>query len=160
MASFCYSDLNLLILSKIDSLCMHTKLLSRVRLSATLWTVPTRLLCPWDSPGKNTGVGAMPSSRGSSQPKDQICISYFSCVGRWILYLLSPVFYWSSQVVLVEKNQPANAGDIGDVGSIPGSGRSPGEEHGTHSSILAWRIPWTEESGGLQSMGLQRVGHE
>ena len=30
----------------------------------------------------------------------------------------------------------------------------------THSSILAWRIPWTEESGGLQSMGLQRVGHE
>ena len=30
---------------------------------------------------------------------------------------------------------------------------------GTHSSILAWRIPWTEEPGGLQSMGLQRVGH-
>ena len=29
----------------------------------------------------------------------------------------------------------------------------------THSSILAWRIPWTEEPGGLQSMGLQRVGH-
>ena len=30
----------------------------------------------------------------------------------------------------------------------------------THSSILAWRIPWTEESGGLQSMGLQRIGHD
>ena len=30
----------------------------------------------------------------------------------------------------------------------------------THSSILVWRIPWTEESGGLQSMGLQRVGHD
>ena len=30
----------------------------------------------------------------------------------------------------------------------------------THSSILAWRIPWTEESGGLQSMGSQRVGHD
>ena len=30
----------------------------------------------------------------------------------------------------------------------------------THSTILAWRIPWTEEPGGLQSMGLQRVGHE
>ena len=29
----------------------------------------------------------------------------------------------------------------------------------THSSILAWKIPWTEESGGLQSMGLQKVGH-
>ena len=33
------------------------------------------------------------------------------------------------------------------------------KEMGTHSSILAWRIPWTEEPGGLQSMGLQRVGH-
>ena len=31
---------------------------------------------------------------------------------------------------------------------------------GTHTSILAWRIPWTEEPGGLQSMGLQRVGHD
>ena len=30
----------------------------------------------------------------------------------------------------------------------------------THSSILAWRIPWTEEAGGLQSMGSQRVGHD
>ena len=34
------------------------------------------------------------------------------------------------------------------------------KEMATHSSILAWRIPWTEESGGLQSMGLQRVRHE
>ena len=34
------------------------------------------------------------------------------------------------------------------------------EEMATHSSILAWRIPWTEEPGGLQSMGLQRVGHD
>ena len=33
------------------------------------------------------------------------------------------------------------------------------KEMATHSSILAWRIPWTEEPGGLQSMGLQRVGH-
>ena len=34
------------------------------------------------------------------------------------------------------------------------------EEMATHSSVLAWRIPWTEESGGPQSMGLQRVGHD
>ena len=33
------------------------------------------------------------------------------------------------------------------------------EEMATHSSILAWRIPWTEEPGGLQSMGLQRIRH-
>ena len=44
---------------------------------------------------------------------------------------------------------------IGDVGSIPGSGGSLEEEMATHSSFLAWEIPWTEEPGGLQSMGSQ-----
>ena len=34
------------------------------------------------------------------------------------------------------------------------------KEMATHSSILAWRIPWTEEPGGVQSMGSQRVGHD
>ena len=47
------------------------------------------------------------------------------------------------------KNPPANAGDIRDKGSsIPESGRAPGEGMATHSSILDWRIPWTEEPGG------------
>ena len=45
------------------------------------------------------------------------------------------------------KNLPANAEGIRGVCSIPGSGRSPGEGMATHSSILAWRIPWTEEPG-------------
>ena len=58
------------------------------------------------------------------------------------------------------KNPPANAGDIRDVSSIPRWGRSPGEGMATHSSILAWRLPWTEELDGLQSAGLQRVGHD
>ena len=53
-----------------------------------------------------------------------------------------------------------SACSTGDPGLIPGLGRSPGEGRGTHSSILAWRIPWTEEPGGLESMGLQRVGHD
>ena len=44
---------------------------------------------------------------------------------------------------------------IQDVGSILGLGRSPEEEMAPHSSTLAWRIPWTEGPGGLQSMGLQ-----
>ena len=48
--------------------------------------------------------------------------------------------------------------NAGDLGLIPGSGRSPGEERAMHSSVLAWRIPWTEEPGGLQSMGSQS-GH-
>ena len=43
---------------------------------------------------------------------------------------------------------------------IPRLGRSPEGEHGPRSSILAWRLPWTEEPGGLQSMGSQRVRHD
>ena len=54
-----------------------------------------------------------------------------------------------------------SACNAGDLGSIPGLGRSPGEGNGaTHSSILAWKIPWTEEPGGLQFMGSQRVRHD
>ena len=56
------------------------------------------------------------------------------------------------------KNLLANAGDVSDVGSIPVSGRSLEEGMATHFSILAWEIPGTEEPGGLQSRGLQRVG--
>ena len=63
-------------------------------------------------------------------------------------------------MTLLVKNLPANAGDIRDVGSIPGLGRSLEEGMATHSSILAWRIPWTEEPGRLQFMGLQRVGYD
>ena len=63
-------------------------------------------------------------------------------------------------MVIVVKNQPANTGDIRDAGLIPGSGRSLEEGMATHSNSLAWRIPWTEESGGLQSLGTQRVGHD
>ena len=55
---------------------------------------------------------------------------------------------------------PANAGDLRDAGSIPGWGRSLEQGMANHSSILAWRIPWAEEPGGLQSIELQRVGHE
>ena len=58
------------------------------------------------------------------------------------------------------KNPPASTGDIRDAGSIPGSGGSLEKEMATHSSILAWRIPWTEEPGGLHSRGSQRVGHD
>ena len=49
----------------------------------------------------------------------------------------------------------ASACNAGDPGSIPGLGRSLEKEMATHSCILAWRIPWTEEPGGLQSMGLK-----
>ena len=53
-----------------------------------------------------------------------------------------------------------SACNAGNLGSIPELGKSPGEGVATHSSILAWRVPWTEEPYGLQSMGSQRVGHD
>ena len=57
----------------------------------------------------------------------------------------------------VVKNSSANAGNMG---LIPGLGRSPREETATHSRILAWEIPRAEGPGGLQFMGLQRVRHD
>ena len=53
------------------------------------------------------------------------------------------------------KNMPASAGDTRDMGSIPGSGKSPGEGNG-NSSILAKENPWTEEARGLESMGSKK----
>ena len=58
------------------------------------------------------------------------------------------------QVVLVGKNLPANAGDIRWVESLGQEGQLE-EGMASHSSVLVWRIPWTEEPGGLQSTGLQ-----
>ena len=58
------------------------------------------------------------------------------------------------------KNPSANAGDARDTSSIPGLGRSLEKEMASHSSILAWEISWTEESSGLQSVGLQRARHD
>ena len=62
-----------------------------------------------------------------------------------------------SQVV---KNPPANAGDTGDVVQSLGQEDSLEKATATHSSISAWEIAWTEEPGVLQSMGLQKVGHD
>ena len=58
------------------------------------------------------------------------------------------------------KNLPASAGDARDVGSIPDQEDPLKEEMATHSTILAWNSPWTEEPGRLQSMGLLRVRHD
>ena len=61
---------------------------------------------------------------------------------------------------LVVKNPLANAGDVRDT--VQSLGQEDPLEKGmaTHSGILAWRIPWTEESGRLQSTGSHRVGHD
>ena len=64
-------------------------------------------------------------------------------------------------MALVVKNLPTSAGDVRDVGSIPGSGRSPGEGNGNPLQYSCLGNPMdTEEPGGLQSIGLQRVRHD
>ena len=60
-------------------------------------------------------------------------------------------------MALAIKNLPVNAEDTGDMGSIPGWEDPLEEGMATHSNILVWRIPWTEEPGGLQSAGLQEL---
>ena len=75
-------------------------------------------------------------------------------------YAASPKKSWGFPSGSVGKESTCCVEDTGDEGSIPGLGRSPGGGQGNHSSILVWRIPWTEEPGGLQSIELQKVGHD
>ena len=64
---------------------------------------------------------------------------------------------WASLVAQTAKNLPA----VQEMGVRSLGGEDPPENRmAAHSSVLAWRIPWTEEPGGLQSMGSQRVGHD
>ena len=66
-------------------------------------------------------------------------------------------YEWASQIALVVKKLPANTGKTKDMGvQSLGWGDPLQEGMATHSSILAWRILWTEELGGLQSIGSQR----
>ena len=123
-------------------------------------------------PGKNTGVGSHALLQGLF-PSEQSnpCL----LLGKWILYhratwevlcecLVINIYLHQSirlpRLVLVVQN-PLPKQEMKEM-----QVRSPGGEDlleesiSTHSSILSWRIPWTEEPGGLQSMGLQRVGHD
>ena len=76
--------------------------------------------------------------------------------GSGSLYLI----IWASQVALVVKNPPANAGDIRDVGSIPRWGSPPGGEPATQSNILPGESLGFEKPGRLQSIGSRRVRHD
>ena len=93
---------------------------------------------------------AMPSSRESSQPRDRTRVSYVSCTaGRF--FTTGP-----SLVAQTVKNLPV----VQEI-QVPSLGQEDPLEKGMdiHSSTLAWKIPWTEGPGQLQSMGSQRVGH-
>ena len=109
----------------------------------SLWShglKPTSLLCSWGSPGKNTGVGCLFLLQGifptqGSNP-DLHC--------RQILYQLSH----QESPLLLNLDIKRKTRDWLEKAMA------------THSSTLAWKIPWMEEPGRLQSMGSQRVGHD
>ena len=106
---------------------------------------PTPVFLPGESHGQRAWwAGVHRTTKGWTRPK------------RLSTHALEAT--QSFQAALVVKNPPANAGDRA-AGLTTGWGRSQEEGMATHSSILAWRSPWTEEPHGLQSMGLQRVGH-
>ena len=92
-----------------------------------------------------------------SAPSFIVCsISRSGCHPLCLQLSPTPTNNWASQVALAVRNPPANAGDIRGVGQ-----ENPLEEGmATHSSILAWRNPWMEEPGELQSIGLHRVRHD
>ena len=97
---------------------------------------PARLLCPWKLPGKNTGVGCHSLLQG-----------IFSTQG------LNPGFLPCMQILY-------HLGHQENLYGLKQYGDSMEKEIATHSSVLAWKFPWTEEHGGLQSMGSQRVGQD
>ena len=80
------------------------------------------------------------------------CFSFGVSISAYIAHPYLPLEYLT---LLLLQGFPGgsevkeSACSVEDLGSIPGSGRSPGEGNGTHSSILAWRIPWIEEPGRL-----------
>ena len=132
--------------------------------------LPLATLRPSVSPGKSVVSSLSSQYSGPFFPPHTISSCYLpapencpSSKSIVSLLLLHPCKHTSrikvkcdkiSRSYLLVKNLPAMQG------LIPGSGISLEKGMATHSSILAWRIPWTEEPGGLNSMGLQRVGHD
>ena len=111
---------------------------------------------------------AISFSRGPSQSRDQTQV--FHMAGRFFTIWAARrnttdlgagiLFSRASRVALVVKNPPGNAGDTRDAGSIPRSGRSPGERNGNLPQYYCLEISWTEEPGRVQPLGLQRVRHD
>ena len=131
-----------------NKLKVKVKLLCRVQLFVTPWTVAYQAPLSMESPGKNTGVGCYFFLQGifptqGSNPGLPNC--------RQILYHLSSLV--AQSVKSLSAMQETQVQSLCEEDPLE-------KEMATHSNILAWRIPWTEEPGGLQSMGSQRVGHD
>ena len=112
------------------------------------------LRCVWKLQQSITGYRSGRQTQGRV-PMQSACSSMARLIA--ISQHLCMFCQWASVVAQIGKESDCNAGE---PSSIPGQGMSPGGGHGNHSSILALKILWTEEPGGLQSIGSQRVGHD
>ena len=117
--------------------------------------MPARLLCPWDSPGKNPGVGChfllqgVLSTRGSN-----LGLMRLLTAGRFLITWVTEAPSLVAQTVKhLSTMQETWVQSLGQEDPLE-------KQMATHSSVLAWKIAWTEEPGRLQSMGLQRVRHD
>ena len=133
---------------------------------------PTMLLHPWDSPGKSTGVGChfllqgifLTRESNLGLPHSRQILYHLSQLQEivkdseaWHVAVLGITKSWTRLMAQTVKRLPA----IRETRVQSLGWEDPLEkEMAAHSSILAWKIPWTKEPGRLQSMGSQRVGHD
>ena len=132
---------------------------------------------PWNSPGWNTGVGSLsllrwiflsqeshrsPALQADSFPTELSRNPRRYQFNSWVRRIPwrrdgipTPAFL----SFLAHSDSKESTRNARDLGSIPGLGRSPGGGHGNPLQCFAWRTPWTEETGELQCIGSQRVGH-
>ena len=110
---------------------------------------------PWDSKESDM-TERLNLTRSQDMEVTQNSSAHQEMIGlrRCVFYISLSILFPGGSVV---KNLAANAGD---VDSIPRLGRTLEKEMATHTSILAWAIPWTEGPNGLKSMRLQRVGYD
>ena len=113
---------------------------------------PTPVLLPGESHGQRSLAGYSPWGSQESDMTERL-----STCSTVAYSLCKPEEYFTSSYFGFYKESACNTGD---PSLIPGWGRSPGEGHDNYSCILACKIPWTEEPGRVQLMGLQRVRHD
>ena len=120
----------------------------------SLW--PHGLYSPWNSPGQNTQVSRCSFLQGIF-PTQELNPGLLHC--RWILYQLScqgsPINTGQIKGFPGGSSVKKSACNAGDLGSIPGLGRFPGEGNGNSLQYSCLEVPWIEEPGRLQSKGSQ-----
>ena len=122
--------------SRLKEVCMYTQSFYGFQLFATPQTIACQALCPLNFPGENIGLGCHFLFQGVFLTQGSNPGSCASCLKTLFTCV------WETRVQSLIQEDPLK------------------KEVATHSSTFAWKIPWTKEPGRLQSMGLQRVGHD